>query len=99
MKKKRSRRPRIALITTYLSGYYLGEIVYNIRELSIINDFDLIAIQTRSIAKYDIPIGLNKFDGVIILINSISPVLAKEIIRLEIPTISIGYAYFPLKVE
>ncbi|MBI9099177.1 MAG: substrate-binding domain-containing protein, partial [Spirochaetaceae bacterium] len=97
--KNTSRRLRIALITPFLSGYYLGEMANQIRCLSTELDFDLVTIQTRDFNVYDIPLALHNIDGVILLIDAVRPVLAKEIIRLGIPVISIGKDYFPLEME
>ncbi len=95
----RSRRLRIAVISPFINGYYLGEIVDHLRLVSIEKDFDLVAIETRSFNTYDLTLSLNKIDGIILLINSINQTLAKEIIRREIPVISMGFDYFPAKIE
>ncbi|WP_187759738.1 hypothetical protein [Thiospirochaeta perfilievii] len=46
--KKVSKPLRIAVISPFINGYYLGEIVDNIRLESIKKGFDLVAIETRS---------------------------------------------------
>ncbi|MGL1890856.1 MAG: EAL domain-containing protein [Spirochaetaceae bacterium] len=97
MEKKKRRR--IAVISAFISGYYLGEIVDNLRLQSIEHDFDLIAIETRSFKTYELTVALGNVDGVIIIIDSISSKLANEIASNNIPVISIGYDYFPAKIE
>lgn len=94
-----SRRLRIALISPFLSGYYLGDLVNNIRILSMERDFDLLTLQTRNFTVFDIPLALNNIDGVILLIDAVTPGLANKIIQLGIPVISIGKDYFPLHME
>lgn len=80
----------IAVFSPYLQGFYLGEIVDQIRQLCSINHYKFTAIRTDSLATFDIPLGVSHFTGVIILKNAISPALADRILTMGIPVVSIA---------
>lgn len=91
-------KQHIAVFSPYLQGFYLGEIVDQIRQLCSINNYKFTAIRTDGLATFDIPLGVSHFTGVIILKNAISPALADRILTMGIPVVSIAYDYYPLEI-
>lgn len=94
-----SIRKRVALLTPFISGYYLGEITDYIREYVIECDIDLILVKTRNFDQYNLPLLLNQVDGIILLINGVSQPFVKKIVDMNIPVISIGIDFFPAPIE
>lgn len=94
-----SKRKKVALLTPFISGYYLGEITDYLREYVVECEIDLILVKTRNFGQYNLPLLLNKVDGIIILINAVSQQYVKEIVELNIPVISIGIDFFPAPIE
>ncbi|MDA3851795.1 MAG: EAL domain-containing protein [Spirochaetaceae bacterium] len=99
MKEKAAKRFRLALISPFLCGNYLGSLVNNVRRLSLKLDFDLLTMQTRNFNEFSIPLALNNIDGIIVIIDAISHQLAQKIIDKNIPIISIGTDYSPLNID
>lgn len=88
----------IAVFAPFLQGFYLGEIVDQIRQLCSLHQYKFTAIRTNSHGDFNIPIGVSHFTGVIILKNAISPELAKRLLTMGVPVVSIAYDYFPLDI-
>lgn len=94
-----SIRKRVALLTPFISGYYLGEITDHLREYVNDCEIDLILVKTRNFDQYNLPLLLHQVDGIIILINAVSQHYVKQITEMNIPVISIGIDFFPAPVE
>lgn len=94
-----TKRKRVALLSPFISGYYLGEIADHLREYIINCEIDLIQVKTRSFDQYNLPLLLNRVDGIIVLINSVSQGFINNILNLNIPVISIGIDFFPSPIE
>ncbi len=87
------RRNRYILYTSFLNGFYCGDLVYHLRKLSVELDFDLIVIQTKGFDAFSMPVALNRADGAIVLADCISPSLVKELVSRAIPVVSVSYRY------
>ncbi len=83
----------IAVFSEFLEGFYQGEIANHIRQLCALKRYRFTAIRTASINKYSVPLGLEHYDGVIVIRNAISKELVERIITAKIPLVSVGYEY------
>ncbi|WP_337098283.1 EAL domain-containing protein [Paenibacillus sp. YIM B09110] len=63
------RKPTIGLLTSFLGGNYLGEMMNSIQRAALQNKTRLVAIRTAG-KKFDCPIALDYVDGWIILNNA-----------------------------
>lgn len=90
--------PVIALYAPYLQGFFIGELINQIRQLSFIKGYKLVIIRTGGYGSFNESIHLGNIDGAIIIRNAIAPDLAEALINNDIACVSIGYDYFPLKM-
>lgn len=98
MTKSKERRLRICVITPYLQGDYMGEIIENVRLLCESRDYLFSAIRTDSFGEFDLGLGLSDYDGVVVIRNAASPKLIEIIQSRKIPIVAIAHDYFPLSV-
>lgn len=90
--------PVIALYTPYLQGFYIGELINQIRQLSFIKGYKLVIIRTGGYGCFNESLHIGNIDGAIIIRNAIAPDLAERLLDNDIACVSIGYDYFPLKL-
>lgn len=88
-----------AVFAPFLGGYYLGQLLGYIRDLSVKENFNIVAVRTKTVNEFNIPVAFNNLDGIITLTNSLSPVLAETALEMKIPIVSIGYNYDPLPID
>ena len=91
--------PVFIVYTPFFRGFYLGEISKTLFELGKAKCARFIHVRTGSTGEFDMPLAVNQVDGVISILNAISPKLIKDISSRGIPIVSIGHDYFPLPVE
>lgn len=96
--KSEQRPPVIALYTPFLQGFYIGELVNQIRQLSFIKGYKLIVIRTGSYGRFNEQIHIEGIDAAIIIRNAVANDLAEQIVANNIACVSIAYDYFPLKM-
>ena len=88
----------LGLYTPYLQGFYIGELVNQIRQLCFIKGYRLIIIRTGGYGKFASNIHLNEIDGAIVIRNAVSAEFAETLLALQKPCVSIAYDYFPLPI-
>lgn len=98
MAQSKERKLRICVITPYLQGDYMGEILENIRFLCESRGCLFTAIRTDSFGEFSLGLGLSDYDGVIVIRNAASPKLIEAIQSRKIPVVAIAHDYFPLSV-
>jgi DNA-binding LacI/PurR family transcriptional regulator len=91
-------RYTLGLYTPYLQGFYVGELVNQIRQLCHIKGYRLIIVCTGGYGKFNSPIHLNQMDGAIFIRNSVSVEFAETLVNLDKPCVTLAYDYFPLKI-
>jgi len=88
----------IAVLTPFLQGDYMSEIVINIRNVCNLKKYKCTAIRTDGFGWYNIPIGLEQYSAVIVLRNAANPKLVEKMQNRGIPVVAIAHDYFPLEV-
>lgn len=88
----------IGIYTPDIQGFYFGEIINQVRQLSEIKGYRLVVIRTASLGHFNLSLNLDDLDAVIILRNAILPALAERLVASKKPCVSIAYDYFPLKI-
>ncbi|WP_045860424.1 substrate-binding domain-containing protein [Teredinibacter purpureus] len=96
---RREKKPlHIGVITPYLQGDYMGEIIEHIRHNCELKHYRFSAIRTNGFGHYTLGIGLNSYSAIIVLRNAANPKLIEKIQNRGIPIIAIAHDYFPLDV-
>jgi len=98
MFKEPHKNLHIGIITPYLQGDYMGEIISQIRYICENKNYCFSAIRTDGFGQYNLGIGIDMLDGVIVLRNAASPKLIEKIQNRRIPVVAIAHDYFPLDV-
>lgn len=98
MSQAPDEQQHIAVFTPYLQGFYLGEIVDQIRQLCSLQNYKFTAIRTDSFGTFGLPLGITHFTGVILLRNAVSSELAERLLTSGIPVVSVAYDYYPLEI-
>lgn len=92
------QRLTIGLYSPQLQGFFVGELLNQIRQLCFIKGYRLVVIRTGDFGRFDFDLNTAAFDAVIILRNAIANNFAESLILSGIPCVSIAFDYFPLKV-
>lgn len=88
----------IAVMAPYLQGDYMGEIINHIRHICELKHYRFTAIRTDSFGDYNIGVGLDQYDGIIVIRNAVNPKLIERIQIRGIPLLAVAHDYFPLDV-
>lgn len=88
----------LGLYTPFLQGFYVGELVNQIRQLCSIKGYRLIVICTGGYGKFNSGIHLNQMDGAIFVRNAVSAEFAESLLNLQKSCVAIAYDYFPLNI-
>ncbi len=96
--RKPSRSLNIGIYSSYLQGFFLGEIVNQLRQLAIFKGYNVSVFRTDGHGDFDLKLGLDALDGVIILKNAVTVSFAELMLSKNIPVVSIAYDYFPLDI-
>lgn len=88
----------IGVISPYLQGDYMGEIINQIRHACELKHYRFTAIRTDGFGEYSLAIGMESLDGVIVIRNAANPKLIEKIQNRGIPVVAIAHDYFPLDV-
>jgi len=91
-------RLTLGLYTPFLQGFYVGELVNQIRQLCHIKGYRLIVICTGGYGKFCSHIHQNQIDGAIFIRNAVSAEFAEDLLNLQKPCVAIAYDYFPLNI-
>lgn len=91
-------RLTLGLYTPFLQGFYVGELVNQIRQLCSIKGYRLIVICTGGYGKFSSNIHLSEIDGAIFIRNAISVEFAESLLNQHKPCVAIAYDYFPLSI-
>ncbi|MDN3680517.1 EAL domain-containing protein [Vibrio tapetis subsp. quintayensis] len=94
-----SKKRTIGVVLPMLSGFYMGEITAALRELAIKHHFNLIVIRVGHSRDFELPVAVSQIDALLVVLHCTSDALIKMVIDKNIPVISIGASYLPLKVE
>lgn len=89
------QRLTLAVFTPHLQGFYLGELVNQIRQLCLQKGHQLVLICTDGFGEYSSDLHLAGLDAAIIIRNAVAPALAENLRGLQIPCVAIAYDYFP----
>lgn len=76
----------------------MGEIINQIRHICETKHYQFSAIRTDGFGQYNLSIGLDMLDAVIVLRNAANPKLIEKIQNRSIPVVAIAHDYFPLDV-
>lgn len=93
-----SSRLTLGLYTPFLQGFYVGELVNQIRQLCSIKGYRLIVICTGGYGKFSSNIHLGQMDGAILVRNAVSTEFAESLLNQHKPCVAIAYDYFPLSI-
>jgi len=88
----------IGVITPYLQGDYMGEIINQLRYNCELKHYIFTAIRTDGFGDYSLAIGLDQYDGVIVIRNAANPKLVEKVQNRRIPIVAIAHDYFPLDI-
>ena len=91
-------RKTIGIFSSNLDGPFQGELINQVRQLCALKDYFFVCFQTCDFGNYDLTTGFDVLDGAIIIRNAITAELAKTLLNMSIPTVSIAYDYFPLDI-
>lgn len=92
------KQTTIGLYTPSLQGFYVGELVNQIRQLCLIKNYNLVIIRTGGFGEFDSEIHMNQMDGAIMIRNSVAPSLAETLIQKQVHCVSVAFDYYPLKI-
>lgn len=99
MTNSNTRKLRFVVFTPYHEGFYYGEVINHIRMLCKLKHYALDVISTHGFGEYDSLYGVAHSSAVIIIRNAISQELAGKLGNMDIPCVSIGYDYFPARIN
>lgn len=88
----------VAVYTPYLQGFYIGELVNQIRQLCFIKGYRLVVIRTGGYGKFQCALQLEQIDCAIFIRNSVSTEFAETLLSSGKPCVAIAYDYFPLNI-
>lgn len=91
-------RPTLGIIMPVLSGFYMGEINATLRQLAFENNINLMFIRSGDHPEFDLPVGFQHLDGLIVLLGCASERLVEHALSLNIPVLSMG-GHYSLDVE
>nr|WP_281355592.1 EAL domain-containing protein [Vibrio agarilyticus] len=94
-----NNRPTIGVILPMLSGFYMGELNATLRQMAKERGVNLVFIRSGHRRDFDLPIALNHLDALIVVLHAASYQLVELAISKNIPVLSLGASYSPLKVE
>ncbi|MGR5118853.1 EAL domain-containing protein [Vibrio astriarenae] len=94
-----NERPTVGVIMPLLSGFYMGELSIALRQLARQQDINLVFIRSGESRNYELPIGLENLDALLVVLHSASHQLIAKAVEKNIPVISLGASYSPLPVE
>lgn len=87
----------VGLYTPYFQGFYIGELVNQIRQLCFVKGYRLVVIRTGGYGTFQSALQLEQIDCAIFLRNSVSAAFAESVLAIK-PCVSIAYDYFPLAI-
>jgi len=88
----------IAVFSSDFGGFYLGELVNQIRQLCMLKRYRFVAINTQNYGSFKSAFQSAEVDGIIVIRNALSAEQVEYYLGLNIPIVSIAYDYFPSKV-
>ncbi|SMF36430.1 DNA-binding transcriptional regulator, LacI/PurR family [Alteromonadaceae bacterium Bs31] len=88
----------LGVITPYLQGDYMGEIINQIRQGCEAKNYRFSAIRTDGFGSYNLAVGVNDLDGVIVIRNAANPKLVERLQNRQIPVVAVAHDYFPLDI-
>lgn len=88
----------IGVYTPFLQGFYIGELVNQIRQLCFVKGYRLVLIRTGGYGKFQSGLQLEQIDCAIFIRNAVSTEFADSLISSGKPCVAIAYDYFPLTV-
>ncbi len=94
-----THRPTVGVIMPLLSGFYMGELCIALRQVAKQQDINLVFIRSGESRNYELPIGFDSFDALLVVLHSAAHKLIAKAIDRNIPVISLGASYRPLPVE
>ncbi len=87
----------VGLYTPYVQGFYIGELVNQIRQLCFVKGYRLVVIRTGGYGKFQSALQLEQIDCAIFIRNSVSAEFA-DILYAAKPCVAIAYDFFPLTI-
>ena len=87
----------VGLYTPYLQGFYIGELVNQIRQLCFVKGYRLVVIRTGGYGKFQSALQLDQIDCAIFIRNSVSAEFADTLFVAK-PCVAIAYDFFPLAI-
>jgi DNA-binding LacI/PurR family transcriptional regulator len=87
----------VGLYTPYLQGFYIGELVNQIRQLCFVKGYRLVVIRTGGYGKFQSALQLEQIDCAIFIRNSVSAEFADTLFAAK-PCVAIAYDFFPLAI-
>ncbi|MCR6651761.1 MAG: substrate-binding domain-containing protein [Cellvibrionaceae bacterium] len=88
----------IGVYTPYLQGFYIGELVNQIRQLCFVKGYRLVVIRTGGLGKFQSALQLDQIDCAIFIRNAVSAEFVEKLRSSGKPCVAIAYDYFPLAV-
>lgn len=88
----------VGVYTPYLQGFYIGELVNQIRQLCFLKGYRLVVIRTGGYGKFQSALQLDQIDCAIFIRNAVSTEFAERLFHAGKPCVAISYDYFPLAV-
>ena len=92
------KRKTIGVFAEHFQGSFIGEIANQVRYGCFLRKYHYVGYATGNLASYECELGIEHLDAVIIIRNCITTKLAKKFTDLKIPTVSIGFDFFPLDI-
>ncbi|ACR13459.1 substrate-binding domain-containing protein [Teredinibacter turnerae] len=92
------RKLHIAVFAPYLQGDYMGEIINQLRDSCNLKHYRFSAVRTNGFGEFNLGLGLDQYDGIIVIRNAVSPKLIERIQNRGIPLLAVAHDYFPLDV-
>lgn len=89
----------IGVITPYLSDFIIGQLTTNLRAQAKKKNLNLIMIRANGYGHYELPLALDYFDGLLVVLNSASPHLIEQALAKGIPVVSTADDYAKYEVE
>ena len=88
----------IGVYTPFLQGFYIGELVNQIRQLCFVKGYRLVVIRTGGYGKFQSALQLEQIDCAIFIRNAVSTEFVESLLNSGKPCVAIAYDYFPLTV-
>lgn len=88
----------VGVYTPYLQGFYIGELVNQIRQLCFVKGYRLVVIRTGGYGKFQSALQLEQIDCAIFIRNAVSTEFVESLISTGKPCVAIAFDYFPLAV-